>query len=74
MLNRLITGWNFIRIIYVVIGVSLIGQFSSQAQWLGVLLGVYISAMGLFGFGCASGNCSDGNCEVSEVDKMSQKK
>jgi len=50
----------------VIIGISVIGQSLSQHQWLGIMLGVYLSAMGLFAFGCASGNCAAGNCDVEE--------
>lgn len=66
MKQRLLTGWNLIRILYLIIGISVIGQSSAQHHWLGIILGVYLSAMGLFAFGCASGNCYQGNCDVEE--------
>lgn len=55
--NRLLKNWTWMRAVYLLIGILLIFQAAYAAQWLGVLLGSYISAMGLFGFGCAGGNC-----------------
>lgn len=26
-------------------------------QWMGTVIGGYFASMGMFGFGCASGNC-----------------
>jgi len=58
MKNRLLTGWTFVRVIYVALGVMVIAQALESGQWLGVAFGGYFAAMGLFGFGCAGGNCS----------------
>ncbi len=62
--NRLLTGWTFIRVAYLVIGIMVIIQAAVNDQWLGMLLGGYVAFMGLFAFGCAGGSCFDGNCEV----------
>lgn len=40
-------------------------------QWFGVAFGSYFAAMGLFAFGCASGNCFGGNCETESKHKTS---
>lgn len=57
MLERITTGWTFIRVLYLVMGIIVIGQAVSQQQWLGVLFGAYFASMGVFRFGCAAGNC-----------------
>ena len=62
--NRLLTGWTFIRVAYLVIGIMVIIQATVNDQWLGMLLGGYVAFMGLFAFGCAGGSCFDGNCKV----------
>ncbi len=62
--NRLFTGWNIWRIIYLVIGIAMLIQAAVYEQWLGVILGIYMSSMGLFGFGCAGGSCSNGSCDI----------
>lgn len=64
MKKRLLTGWTFTRGAYVAIGILVLAQAFSAAQWWGVALGSYVSLMGLFGFGCAGGNCAGGSCTV----------
>ncbi|HRG69286.1 MAG: hypothetical protein JNL65_06045 [Saprospiraceae bacterium] len=59
MLDRIRNGWTFIRIIYLIFGGFIIAQSFIDKQWIGFALGIYFTAMGLFGFGCASGNCFD---------------
>ncbi|MBD3749284.1 MAG: hypothetical protein IE931_07305 [Sphingobacteriales bacterium] len=70
MKERILTNWTFSRIIYLVLGVVLIIQFSINKQWFGVAFGAYFASMGLFAFGCASGNCASGNCETRLPRKM----
>lgn len=38
-------------------------------QWFDFAFGGCFAAMGLFAFGCASGNCLEGNCEVKPKQK-----
>lgn len=66
MKQKLLTNWNFTRILYVVIGVTVIGQSLGQREWIGTALGIYLTAMGVFAFGCAAGNCAGGSCEVND--------
>ncbi len=58
MKDRIIKGWNFRRLLYVIVGVIVIAQSVSQSLWAGIALGAYFASMGLFAFGCAAGNCS----------------
>ena len=64
MKERILTGWTFARVLYLVIGTFLIIQSAMDKQWIGVLVGSYFASMGVFAFGCASGNCYGGNCAV----------
>lgn len=64
MKERILTGWTFIRGLYLVMGILVIIQSAKQQQWFGVLFGCYFASMGLFSFGCATGNCFGGNCAV----------
>lgn len=64
MKQRILKGWTFSRGVYLVLGLVVIVQAFTMEQWLGVLLGFYFASMGLFAFGCASGNCFSGNCKV----------
>ncbi|MFN3940472.1 MAG: hypothetical protein ACK4IY_07775 [Chitinophagales bacterium] len=72
MKNRILTGWTFARVLYLILGSIVIVQSILDSQWFGVAFGGYFAAMGLFAFGCASGNCLGGNCKV--VDAPSDKK
>ncbi|MFZ0489276.1 MAG: hypothetical protein WBV11_08605 [Salegentibacter sp.] len=56
--QRLLTGWNFPRIIYLVIGLLITMQAVSEDQWWGVALGAYMILAGIFAFGCAGGACA----------------
>lgn len=58
MKQRLLSGWNVSRILFTVIGVSMIGQAIYEKQYLGIFIGGYFTTMGVMGFGCASGTCS----------------
>ncbi|MBS1589793.1 MAG: hypothetical protein JST52_09295 [Bacteroidetes bacterium] len=62
MKQRLLTGWNFRRVVYLVVGSALLIDSIWRQQWLGVVFGGYFAAMGIFAFGCASGNCFNKSC------------
>ena len=69
MINRLTTGWTIQRGLFVLIGSILIIQSVLDNQWLGVAFGAYFASMGLFAFGCASGNCYGSSCNTKSLDK-----
>tara|TARA_R110000850_G_scaffold277086_1_gene422333 strand:+ start:58501 stop:58695 length:195 start_codon:yes stop_codon:yes gene_type:complete len=58
MKRRLLSGWNMQRSVFLIIGMILLLHTIMDNQPIGILLGIYITGMGLFGFGCAAGNCS----------------
>lgn len=62
--NRILTGWNLTRVTFLGIGLLMAIQAGANGEWVGILLGSYLGAMGLFAIGCASGNCSTGSCET----------
>lgn len=64
--DRMLKGWTIMRVVYLMIGLLIIIQGVHGDQWPGILLGAYISSMGLFSFGCAGGNCSNGNCDIQK--------
>lgn len=64
MSNRIFNNWTWTRAAYLFIGMWVIIQSGFEGQWIGVFLGAWPAAMGLFGLGCAAGNCATGNCEV----------
>ena len=64
MKERILTGWNVQRVFYLVAGAGMVAISVGDKQWAGVALGSYFAAMGLFAFGCASGNCFGGACKT----------
>ncbi|MDI9338490.1 MAG: hypothetical protein QM539_08705 [Alphaproteobacteria bacterium] len=64
MKKRMLTNWNFMRVLYLVMGTIIIVQSIINREWLGIVLGGYLASMGLFAFGCASGNCFGGQCSI----------
>lgn len=60
MKNRLLRGWTFKRVVYVVVGIAtVIMAFKYDVKLMSVA-GLYFAAMGLFSFGCAGGSCYTG--------------
>lgn len=57
MKENLLTGWNFRRALFLIVGIIILVQSGAKSDWLGVALGSYFAAMGLFQIGCASGTC-----------------
>lgn len=71
MKERLLSNWSIIRVLYLVMGILIITQTAMSREWIGVAIGSYFAAMGLFSFGCASGNCTGGSCST-DAKKNSQ--
>lgn len=64
--QRILSNWTFMRVIYLIIGCIVVIHSIIQQQWFGVAIGFYFAAMGLFGLGCAAGNCFGGSCDPKE--------
>jgi hypothetical protein len=58
LLQRVLTGWTFIRALYLVIGGFVMAQAVMESQWIGLLLGGYFTSMAVFNYGCAAGACA----------------
>ena len=68
MKTRILTNWTFIRVLYLLMGGYIIFQSAIHEQWLGLAAGGYFASMGLFAFGCASGNCFNVMPSKQKVD------
>ena len=64
MKERILSKWTLSRVLYLLLGIMILVQSAMSQQWIGVAFGGYFASMGLFAFGCASGNCFGGNCAV----------
>lgn len=69
-MKRITTGWTLMRAIYLAIGSVIAIDAGLAAVWWAVLIGGYFAAMGLFGFGCARGQCAlpEPDIHPSEID------
>lgn len=57
MKNRILTNWTLTRVLFLLMGTTIIIQAIINKEWFGMVLGAYFATMGLFAVGCASGNC-----------------
>jgi hypothetical protein len=69
MKERILNNWTFMRALYLLMGIAVIVQSVMSQQWFGVAFGGYFASMGLFAFGCATGNCYGGNCATEPQQK-----
>lgn len=69
MKDRILKGWNIRRGLYLVVGLFVVFQAIATEQWIGILLGIYFTSMGIFAYGCASGNCYGDSCSTKPGKK-----
>lgn len=70
MKERILTNWTWIRAAYLIIGAWVMIQGAWEGEWIGIVLGAWPAAMGLFGLACAGGNCANGACEVKSGEDL----
>jgi hypothetical protein len=82
MKERILTGWNFRRLIYLLAGGFVIAQSVMAKEWVGILPGAFLASMSLFAFGCAAGHCvtktdhnekTQGNKEIQSLHSVKLK-
>ncbi len=71
--QRILTGWNLPRILYLLAGTMILIQSAAEQQWMGVVFGGYFAMMGIFAFGCAAGNCYDNRCNETVISNNKSK-
>lgn len=72
MKQRILTGWNIPRALFLAMGCYVMVQSVMEQQWIGVALGAYFAAMGLFSFGCAAGACYSGSCNTDKKSNTTE--
>ncbi|MDP2176165.1 MAG: hypothetical protein Q8K70_09685 [Bacteroidota bacterium] len=72
MKNRIFKNWTFTRLLFLTMGIIIMIQAIYNQQLFGIVFGAYFASMGLFAFGCASGNCLGGKCVVENKQKPNQ--
>lgn len=58
LIARISLPWTFSRFLYLGLGGIILFQAIADQLWLGAIMGGYFIAMGLFAWGCASGDCA----------------
>ena len=73
MREQILTGWNFRRILSMVLGGIVVIQAYNEKQWAAALFGGGLIVMALLNKGCcATGGCSGGGCSIP-TKKMENK-
>jgi len=70
MKERLLTGWNFQRILFLVFGALILFPAIKNFDWISLVFGGYFFSMGLFAFGCAAGKCYNPRSEKITDEKL----
>lgn len=68
MKSKLLSGWHFMRVLRLALGIFIVVQGIQSSDWLFVVIGGLFSLMPLFNIGC----CSSAGCSIP-VSKTSKK-
>lgn len=60
MKERILSGWNFMRVLWLVMGVGISIQAVTEKNYLMLLPGLYFVFAALANIGCFAGNCATG--------------
>jgi len=60
MKERILSGWNFVRILWLTMGVGVIIQAITERNFLMLLPGLYFVFAALANIGCFAGSCATG--------------
>ena len=63
--HRLLHNWNWIRILRLLIGISILVSGLQAANWVIAGLGFFLTTQGVFDWGCGAG-CRGADCAVGE--------
>lgn len=69
-MNKLFKGWNFLRIMRLVLGLFITVQGIMDSQWLFAMFGALFSLMPILNVGC----CASSNCTVNTTDSHKAQK
>jgi len=58
MKDRILHGWNLMRVVYLIMGIVIIIQSIMAHQYPVLFFGLYFIATSILGLGCAGGACA----------------
>ncbi len=62
-MKQYLSGWNFMRVFRLVVGVLVLVQGIRMHDWSFILIGALFSLMPVFNIGC----CGSGSCSISRT-------
>lgn len=65
MINTILTGWNFVRVLRLVIGLSALAAYFSEHDSLIGFMGIILAGQAVFNVGC----CGINTCNTNEITK-----
>ena len=69
MINTLLSGWDFVRVLRLVIGVSALAAYYSEHDSMMGMLGIIVTAQAVFNVGCCGVNsCSSTNTQSNSKE------
>ena len=69
IMQKILQGWNFMRILRLVMGIIIIIQGINGGQALYIIIGILFSGMSLANIGC----CGTTGCDVKHVTSIKNK-
>jgi hypothetical protein len=60
MKERVLSGWNFMRVLWLIMGIGIIIQAITERNFLMLLPGLYFVFAALANIGCFAGSCATG--------------
>jgi hypothetical protein len=71
MKERLLSGWNFMRVLWLIMGIGIVIQAITEKNFLMLLPGLYFVFAAIANIGCFSGSCATGYTTSSSNKKES---
>jgi hypothetical protein len=60
MKEKILSGWNFMRILWLLMGIGIVIQASTEKNFLMMLPGLYFVFASIANIGCFAGSCATG--------------
>ena len=61
MKERILSGWNFVRVLWLLMGVGIVTQAITEKNLLMLIPGIYFVFAALANIGCFAGTCASSN-------------
>lgn len=69
MIQKLLTGWNFMRLLRLALGIIIIIQGILVKDWMYILMGLLFSLLPIFNIGCCGATACNTNSIITSKQK-----